>query len=292
MISEVTTFVGRGNELNQACHLLGAVRLLTLIGPAGVGKTRLAQHVAAKAGSAFDDGVVFVELEALTDAGLLPQVAAAELGLRDVSVAPMPQLLSFLRNRSMLIVLDNCEHMAAACREFVNAVLETAPEVRVLATSRHVLGVSGEQLLPVRPLSVPKRAADTTDDAITLFTDRATCALPHFRLDDDNWDTVLGICSRLDGIPLAIELVVPWLRVLSTHDVLSRLDDTFTLITAEAAARPSRQQTLIAAVDWSYALCAPDEQILWARRRCSAADSRSKRSCRCARTSGSRRRRC
>jgi predicted ATPase/DNA-binding CsgD family transcriptional regulator len=230
-----------------------------------VGKTRLAQHVASRAGEGFADGVVFVELEAVTDPGLLPQVAAAELGLRDVSQAPMRQVLGFLAGRAMLIVLDNCEHMAEACRDFVIEVLDAAPGVRVLATSRHVLGVSGEQLLPVRPLAVPERAKDTVDDAVTLFTDRATFALPNFRLDDDNWDTVLDICSRLDGIPLAIELVVPWLRVLSAHDVLNRLDDTFTLITTDAAARPSRQQTLIAAVDWSYALCAPDEQVLWAR---------------------------
>ncbi|MFC0546160.1 ATP-binding protein [Kutzneria chonburiensis] len=265
MISEVTTFVGRGDDLREAATLLETARLLTLIGPGGVGKTRLAQHVAGQARRRFQDGVVFVELEAVTDPGLLPQVAASELGLRDVAVETTRQLLSFLSGKNLLVVLDNCEHMAQACREFVNEVLVAAPEVRVLATSRHVLGASGEQLLPVRPLAVPAKAKDTEDDAVTLFKDRATNALPNFRLNDDNWDTVLGICSRLDGIPLAIELVVPWLRVLSARDVLSRLDDTFTLITAEAAARPSRQQTLIAAVDWSYALCAPDEQLLWAR---------------------------
>ncbi|MEV6605658.1 LuxR C-terminal-related transcriptional regulator [Kutzneria sp. NPDC051319] len=261
----MTTFVGRGNEMREAGRLLAGARLLTLIGAGGVGKTRLAQRVAARAEKGFADGVVFVELDAVPDPGLLPQVAAAELGLRDVSTAPMPQLLAFLSAKNMLIVLDNCEHMAQACRDFVNEVLDTAPGVRFLTTSRHVLGIPGEQLLPVRPLAVPERVEDTVDDAVTLFTDRAMYALPNFRLSDDNWDTVLGICSRLDGIPLAIELVVPWLRVLSTNDVLSRLDDTFTLITAEAAARPSRQQTLIAAVDWSYALCAPDEQALWAR---------------------------
>jgi predicted ATPase/DNA-binding CsgD family transcriptional regulator len=263
VISEVTTFVGRGDDLREAGRLLATARLLTLIGPGGVGKTRLAQHVAGRAGRDFRDGVVFVELEAVTDPGLLAQVAAAELGLRDV--ATTGQLLTYLSGKNMLVVLDNCEHMAQACREFVNDVLAAAPQVRFLATSRHVLGAGGEQLLPVRPLAVSDKAKGAEGDAVTLFKDRATYALPNFRLNDENWDTVLGICSRLDGIPLAIELVVPWLRVLSAKDVLSRLDDTFTLITAEAAARPSRQQTLIAAVDWSYALCAPDEQMLWAR---------------------------
>jgi len=263
LISEVTTFVGRGDDLREADRLLATARLLTLIGPGGVGKTRLAQHVAGRAKAKFRDGVVFVELEAVTDPGLLPQVAASELGLRDVATAR--QLLPYLSGKNMLVVLDNCEHMAQACRAFVNEVLAAAPDVRFLATSRHVLGAGGEQLLPVRPLAVPDKAKGAEDDAVTLFKDRARYALPNFRLSDDNWETVLGICSRLDGIPLAIELVVPWLRVLSAKDVLSRLDDTFTVITAEAAARPSRQQTLIAAVDWSYALCAPDEQLLWAR---------------------------
>jgi predicted ATPase/DNA-binding CsgD family transcriptional regulator len=259
--SQLTTFVGRDTELAEARSLLATVRLLTLVGPAGVGKTRIAQRLAQD----HADGVVVIELDALTDPELLPQVVAVELGLRDVPLEPTAQLLSFLRTKNLLIVLDNCEHMVQACREFVTAVLDTAPHVRFLATSRHVLGIGGEQLLPIRPLSVPDRYTARADDAVALFADRATFALPHFTVNDDNCETVLGICSRLDGIPLAIELVVPWLRVMSAHDVLTRLDDTFALLTAEAAARPSRQQTLIAAVDWSFALCAPDEQTLWAR---------------------------
>jgi predicted ATPase/DNA-binding CsgD family transcriptional regulator len=262
--SQLTTFVGRDAELAAARGLLETVRLLTLVGPAGVGKTRIAQRLADEAD--FADGVVVIELDALTDPELLPQVAAVDLGLRDVPLEPTAQLLSFLRTKTMLIVLDNCEHLAQACREFVTAVLATAPQVRFLATSRHVLGIGGEQLLPIRPLSVPDRyAAARPDDAVALFAARAAFALPHFTVNDDNCETVLGICSRLDGIPLAIELVVPWLRVMSAHDVLTRLDDTFALLTAEAEARPSRQQTLIAAMDWSFALCAPDEQTLWAR---------------------------
>jgi predicted ATPase/DNA-binding CsgD family transcriptional regulator len=257
--SQLTTFVGRDTELAQGRRLLAEVRLLTLVGPAGVGKTRIAQRLAQE----HADGVLVIELDALADPELLPRVVAVGLGLRDVAREP---LLSFLRNKTMLIVLDNCEHMVAACREFVTAVLDTAPQVRFLATSRHVLGIAGEQLLPIRPLSVPDRYTGIrADDAVALFADRAACASPHFTVNEDNCETVLGICAKLDGIPLAIELVVPWLRVMSAHDVLTRLDDTFALLTAEAAARPARQQTLMAAVDWSFALCAPDEQTLWAR---------------------------
>ncbi|EWM17813.1 transcriptional regulator, LuxR family, partial [Kutzneria sp. 744] len=258
---QLTTFVGRDAELATAGRLLGAVRLLTLFGPAGVGKTRIARRLAHEA--RFPDGVAVIELGAVTDPTLLPQVAATHLGLRQAE-----QLISWLSPRSMLIVLDNCEHLVGACREFVTAVLAAAPEVRFLTTSRHVLGIAGEQLLPIRPLPVPDRYQPdrhVADDAVALFADRATYALPNFTVNGDNGDTVLGICSRLDGIPLAIELVVPWLRVMSAHDVLARLDDTFTLFTPEAAARPTRQRTLIAAVDWSFALCTPDEQSLWAR---------------------------
>jgi predicted ATPase/DNA-binding CsgD family transcriptional regulator len=266
VISEVTTFVGRDTELGGACRLLGTARLLTLVGPGGVGKTRLAQRVMRQAASMFEDGVVFVELDTLANPALLPQVVATELGLRDVSTEPRRQLLSFLRTKSMLIVLDNCEHLADACRELVGAIVQATTRVHFLATSQHVLGVGGEQLLPIRPLPVADQCrADHADDAVTLFAHRATSVEPNFTVNDENRESVVGICARLDGIPLAIELVVPWLRVLSAGDVLTRLDDTFHLLTSEATTRPSRQQTLTAAIDWSFALCEPDEQALWAR---------------------------
>ncbi|WP_168211475.1 ATP-binding protein [Actinosynnema sp. ALI-1.44] len=260
----MTSFVGRQAEVDQVRRRLAASRLVTLIGPGGAGKTRLATRVAQD----HPDEFRFVALDSLRDPGLLAQTVAAELGLRDVPDEPTSRVVDFLKDKSLLLVLDNCEHMVRACGTLVGEILEAAPDVRILATSRHVLGVGGEQLLPVNPLPVPqvrngKLVGDT--DAVTLFADRASAAAPRFQVDADNQETVVKICQRLDGMPLAIELAVVWLRVLSLNELLTNIDDRFRLLSRGEQTKPERHQTLTATVEWSYELCSPEERQLWAR---------------------------
>ncbi|MFC0107312.1 ATP-binding protein [Kibdelosporangium aridum] len=263
-LSDLTSFVGRQAEVDQAGRQLSASRLVTLTGPGGAGKTRLATRVAQE----YADDVHFIALDSLRDPGLLAQAVAAELGLRDVPDEPTGRVVEFLKDKSLLLVLDNCEHMVQACGTLVGKILDAAPEVRILATSRHVLDVGGEQLLPVNPLPVPqvkngKLVGDSS--AVTLFADRAAAAAPGFEVTADNQDTVVKICERLDGMPLAIELAVVWLRVLSLNELLARLDDRFRLLSRGEQTKPARHQTLAATVDWSYELCSPDEKLLWSR---------------------------
>jgi len=270
--AEVTSFVGRRHELAEARRLLSASRLLTLSGPGGVGKTRLALRLAEQVRRAFADGVYLVELDVLDDPALLPQTVAAMLGIRDASDNPVATLAEYLEDKRLLLVLDNCEHLVDACAVLADKLLAAASGLRILATSRHVLGVEGEQILPVPPLPLPDDPglnihADiaTHYDAVELFADRASAALPGFTLGDRNRDRVLQICQRLDGVPLAIELAAARLRALSLDDILERLGDRFELLVGGSRAASSRQRTLGAAIGWSHALCSPEEQLLWAR---------------------------
>ncbi|MCE7010439.1 hypothetical protein LWC34_47690 [Kibdelosporangium philippinense] len=263
-LSDLTSFVGRQAEVDQAGRQLSVSRLVTLTGPGGAGKTRLATRLAQD----YVDDARFIALDSLRDPGLLAQTVAAELGLRDVPDEPTSRVVEFLKDKSLLLVLDNCEHMVQACGTLVGKILDAAPDVRILATSRHVLGVGGEQLLPVNPLPVPqvrngKLVGDSS--AVTLFADRAAAAAPGFEVTEDNQETVVKICERLDGMPLAIELAVVWLRVLSLKELLARLDDRFRLLSRGEQTKPARHQTLGATVDWSYELCSPEEQALWSR---------------------------
>jgi predicted ATPase/DNA-binding CsgD family transcriptional regulator len=269
--AELTSFVGRRRELSETRRLLASGRMLTLTGVGGVGKTRLALRMAAEVRRTFPDGVWFVELAALQDPQLLPHTVANTLELRQVSADPSSDLADYLEGKSLLVVLDNCEHLTDACAVLASKLLAAAPGLRILATSRHVLGVEGEQLLSVPPLSTPDAegqvgAGDPTRyESVSLFLDRAAAVAPGFTISEGNRAAVVELCRRLDGIPLAIELAAVWLRILSPAQILERLEDRFRLLASGRPAAPARQQTLDATVGWSFDLCSPAEQVMWAR---------------------------
>jgi predicted ATPase/DNA-binding CsgD family transcriptional regulator len=267
--AELTSFVGRRRELKETRRLLAASRMLTLTGVGGVGKTRLALRMATEVRRSFEDGVWFVELAAVQDPQLVPHTVANTLELRQVSADPAADLAAYLEGQRLLVVLDNCEHLTDACAVLASKLLAADPGLRILATSRHVLGVEGEQILSVPPLSTPDaevRAVDAAHyESVALFLERAAAVAPGLVLDDRNKKAVVELCRRLDGIPLAIELAAVWLRTLSPAQVLERLEDRFRLLSGGRPTAPARQQTLDATVGWSYDLCSPAEQLMWAR---------------------------
>ena len=269
--AELTSFVGRRRELAETRRLLAGSRMLTLTGVGGVGKTRLALRIAAEVRRTFRDGVWFVELAALQDPELLPHTVASTLELREVSADPAADLAAYLEEKGLLVVLDNCEHLTDACAVLASKLLAAAPGLRILATSRHVLGVEGEQILPVPPLSTPEAEGNLVGDdpahyeSVRLFLDRAAAVAPGFTLGPGNRTAVLDLCRRLDGIPLAIELAAVWLRILSPEQILARLEHRFRLLSRERPAVAARHQALDATIGWSYDLCSPAERLMWAR---------------------------
>ncbi|MFI9764900.1 ATP-binding protein, partial [Streptomyces sp. NPDC051963] len=267
---ETTSFVDRRDELAQGRELLARARLVTLTGPGGVGKTRLAARLATRIARAFPDGVRFVHLAGLHDPALVPLAAADALGLHDHSTQPpLDALAEHVRDRRLLLVVDNCEHLLPACADLAAALLRGTMGVRVLTTSRHRLGLTEEHLLDVRPLPVPDPDGDLSAAdgyaAIALFADRAAAVVPGFRLTAANRAAVARLCRRLDGLPLAIELAAVRMRVLGVEQLLDRLDDRYRLLNAGSPSALPRHRTLGAAVDWSYELCTEREQLVWAR---------------------------
>ncbi|WP_027930805.1 ATP-binding protein [Amycolatopsis thermoflava] len=260
--SELTSFVGRRRELAETRRLLASARLVTLTGVGGVGKTRLALRAAADVRRAFPDGVWFVPLAELRDPALLAHTIATTLGLTDEAGAQVGGLAEYLEDQRVLLVLDNCEHVLDACAVLVAKLLSATSSVRVLATSRQLLRADGEQVLVVPPLPVPSEGEPAVE-AVTLFAERAAAVVPGFTVDASNRDTIVRICRRLDGIPLALELAAVRLRVLSVEQLLQRLDDRFRLLTDGSRTAPDRQQTLEAAIAWSYDLCSRAEQAVW-----------------------------
>ena len=269
---DVTSFVGRRRELSEARRLLGDARLLTLAGAGGVGKTRLALRLAAEVRRTFPDGVWLADLAPLQDGELVPQTVVAALGLPDHSTRlPVDTLLEYLAGKRLLLVLDNCEHLLDACAVLATKLLSNAAELRILATSRQILNVEGEQVFEVPPLSVPdpgrlSAAGSLTEyEAVRLFAERAAAVVPGFAITAGNGAMVARLCQGLDGIPLAIELAAVRLRVLSVEQILERLDDCCRLLTGGSRTGLERHQTLRAAIEWSYDLCSPQEQTLWQR---------------------------
>ncbi|MFC7449196.1 ATP-binding protein [Rhodococcus daqingensis] len=269
---ELTSFVGRRHEVTEARRLLSVSRLVTLTGMGGVGKTRLALRVAEDSRRGFDDGVWLVELGELPDPTLVADTVSAALGLRDQPARSAEDVLvEHLAARRLLLVLDNCEHLIDAVATLAETLLKACPELRVLAASREALGVAGEAVLRVPPLSVPDSDRTPTlqglprYDSVALFTERAAAAVPGFALTEDNRATIAAICHRLDGLPLPIELAAVRLRAMSAEQVLQRLTDRLRLLTLGSRVAPSRQQTLRSSIEWSHDLCSVREQELWAR---------------------------
>ncbi len=269
---ELTSFIGRRTEVSDVTKLLSSSRLVTLTGIGGVGKTRLALRVAAGAAPEFPHGVWLAELGELTDGSLLTDVVAGAIGVRDESARLLGEVLvEHLSSRRLLLVLDNCEQVVNEAAKLTETLLRACPELRILATSREALGIGGESVHLLAPLAIPDPDREPTlrglpgYDAVALFAERAAAAVPGYRITDDDKAVVARICSRLDGLPLAIELAAARLRAMSTEQILERLDDRYALLTRGSRGAPPRQQTLAWSVDWSYDLCTPAEQRLWGR---------------------------
>ncbi|HEY1818665.1 MAG TPA: AAA family ATPase [Trebonia sp.] len=270
---QTSGFVGRESDLAATRELLSRSRLVTVTGPGGVGKTRLAVRVADESATRFRDGVYLVELSALRDPGLLVHTLAAGLGVAELNNAEsdhgsqLDMLLGLLHERELLIVLDTCDHLIDGCAELVDAILRAAPGVTILATSRQPLDAAGEMVQQLCPLPVPDpgSASAGSADAVELFAQRAAAAVPGFTVTPENLADVITVCKRLDGIPLAIELATVRLRALPLHQMAERIDDRLRLLTGGRRSGSPRHQTLRAAIDWSYSLCTPAERLLWAR---------------------------
>ncbi|HEX4291767.1 MAG TPA: LuxR C-terminal-related transcriptional regulator [Trebonia sp.] len=263
---ETTGFIGREAELARLSALLEQARLITVTGPGGVGKSRMALRAAAAAASGFADGVCLVELSALREPGLLAHTVAGALGLPEQSQdSQLDAVLTDLSDRHLLLVLDTCEHLIDACAMLAEAVVAQAPRVTVLATSREPLDVSGETACPVGPLPVPRQPEEDAigGSAVELFLQRAAAAVPGFTATADDLADVIRLCQRLDGIPLAIELAAVRLRALPLDELAGRLDQRLALLTS--GQRGGRHRTLRDAIGWSYDLCTPAEQAMWAR---------------------------
>jgi predicted ATPase/DNA-binding CsgD family transcriptional regulator len=271
----LSSFVGRKKELAQVHQYLAHTRLLTLIGVGGCGKTRLAQQFATEllSSHSFEDGVWFVELAALLDPGLVSQAVAQTLGVRESFEQPASEsLIDHLTERSLLLVLDNCEHLRDTCAQLAEKLLLGSPRLKILATSREPLGLAGETTLLVPSLSLPESNHSLLPsdligyDAPALFIERAKSVLPSFMPTEQNMLAILQVCQRLDGIPLAIELAAARLNVLTVEQIAERLADRFTLLTtSNRLAVLPRHQTLRATIDWSYDLLSEKERILFRR---------------------------
>ena len=270
--AEPNSFIGRERDLSELALLLGDVRALTLCGPGGIGKTRLAVRLACDLIPEFPDGAWLVELADTASADLLPRRVAATFGILEEQDRPLiATLAEALRARRLLLVLDTCEHIVDGCAELVQQLLASCPSLRVIATSREPLRVRGETVWRVPPLSVPTgldplSLADLArHEALQLFAERASAARSGFALGSENAEAVARLCLTLDGMPLAIELAAARVRALSVEQIASRLDDRFRLLASGDRTAPARQQTLRAAVDWSYELLSEPEQILLRR---------------------------
>jgi predicted ATPase/DNA-binding CsgD family transcriptional regulator len=272
--AEASSFIGRRRELAELRRKLTAARLVSLSGPGGVGKSRLALRIATDLARGFSGGAWMVELAEIQDPALVGNAVLAALDLRDqAATEPLPLLLSYLREKELLLVVDNCEHLLEAAARLVTEVVQAGPGVRVIATSREPLSVPGEQVIPVPPLELPAAGAAAPpsleqlrqNEAVRLFLERAAAASGRFELTASNRAAVVDLCRRLDGLPLAIELAAVRTRLLTAEQIRDRLSDRFGLLTRGNRAALPRHQTLRTTIDWSHDLLEADERALLRR---------------------------
>ncbi len=268
---QLTSFIGREREIAEVKRLLASTRLLTLTGPGGAGKTRLALQVASELEDRYPHGAWFVDLSPRSESALVVPAIASVFQLRELKDEPLGTLLTnYLLAKHALIILDNCEHLIQACVQIADTLLHACPQLTILATSRQVLGIGGETAFRVAPLALPDAQNAPLEtlarfEAIRLFVERARAADHALQFSGVNAPVIARICQRLDGMPLAIELAAARVRSLSVEQIARRLDDRFRLLTQGSRTAPTRQQTLRAAIDWSYGLLSESEQALWRR---------------------------
>jgi predicted ATPase/class 3 adenylate cyclase len=269
---QLTSFVGREDEIVDCCNFLSANRLLTLTGPGGTGKTRLSLQVAANLLGSFSDGAWLVELAPLADPALVPQAIASALSLREkMGMTLMDVLIEHLCAHKNLLVLDNCEHLIEASAQITDRLLRHCPDLKILVSSREALGIAGEVSYRVPPLALPETQvkpdieALRKVEAVRLFVERAQAVKTQFTLSSQNATAVTQICRRLDGIPLALELAAARIKLFSAEQIAARLDDRFMLLTGGSRTALPRQQTLQALIDWSHDLLSEKEKALFRR---------------------------
>ena len=270
--TQLTTFIGRETEVAEVKRLLSGSRLTTLTGSGGCGKTRLSIQVASEMQTGYPNGVWLVELAPVADPALVPLTVVAVLGPMDDGHRPALEILTdFIHVKTLLLVLDNCEHVIDACAQLSEALLRACPKLGILASSREALGIAGESSYRVPSLAVPEPGQLPPLEtlarlgAVRLFVERAALARPGFALTAQNAPAIAQICQRLDGIPLAIELAAARVRALSAEEINARLDDRFRLLTGGSRTALPRQQTLRALIDWSYSLLSEPERLLFKR---------------------------
>ena len=266
----LTTFIGRRDDLDHLIRRIVNIRLLTLTGSGGIGKTRLAIELARQISRSFPDGLWLIDLAPISDPTRIAQAVARELKVQEQAGRSIAEMIeAYFRNRQALLVLDNCERVIAGSAEFALAMLSKCSRLKLLATSRERLGIAGEQVWQLGSLTVPDPLATSTVlpkfEAVQLFLDRACLVRPTFELSDSNASAVVQICRRLDGIPLAIELAAARMSELTASEIADRLDDRLSLLATAERGRPVRHETLRAALDWSYHLLDRSEQALFAR---------------------------
>ncbi|HSG44376.1 MAG TPA: BTAD domain-containing putative transcriptional regulator [Anaerolineales bacterium] len=262
----LTSFIGRKKEEGEIIDLVTKNRLVTLAGIGGIGKTSLSIQVGRKLLNQFNNGVWFIPLDSLSDPALVPQTVASVFGIKPSNNEPVIETLTrALRENAALLILDNCEHLLDACAELTSTLLTNCPNIKVLATSREVLNISGEATYQMPSLSLPEQDEISLDnltksESVRLFSERATLALSSFELTNENASTVIEICRKLDGIPLAIELAAAYVNILQVNEILDQLNASFSLLASDSRTTSTHHQTLQASMDWSWGLLNKAEQ--------------------------------
>ncbi len=269
---QLTSFIGREKEMKHVKEILKLNRLVTLASSGGSGKTRLALQTAAEVIDEYESGVWFVDLAAVNDPALLIAAVIEALGIKEESKKTTEEtLVDFLKEKEILILLDNCEQLINACADLTERLLSSCPKLKIIATSREALNCKGEKTYRIPPLTMPEPNSNNPPEqlvqyeSVRLFIERALVVNPEFRVNNGNAPALAEVCSRLDGIPLAIELAAARTKILSVEKIYERLDDRFSLLTGGKRTALPRQQTLRALIDWSYDLLSEEEKILWCR---------------------------